>query len=142
MLNRSRVALAAMFAALLVVSGCSSLTEPQLLTDFEWGEVEDPSTVQAGIQTAVVLGELYILGQMQTPTRCYSLTKDFQRSGSRLTLRISAKNNDTPNCNVSQGGYRYTLVVHNLKFDTYDLQVHHDIAGGQSALYADTVIVR
>ncbi len=141
MLKRSRAA-AATIAALLVVSGCKSLTEPQLLTDFEWGEVEDPSTVQAGIQTAVVLGEVYVLGQMQTPTRCYSLTKDFQQSGSQLTLRISAKNNNTPNCNVSQGGYRYTLVVHNLKFDTYDLQVYHDIPGGQSAHYADSVRVR
>jgi len=127
---------------MLAGAACGSLTDPQLLTDFEWGEVEDPATVQPGIQTAVVLGELYVLGQMQTPTRCYRLSQDFRQSGSRLTLKVSAEQNNTPTCNVSQGGYRYTLVAHNLKFDTYELRVTHDIAGGQSGQYVDTVTVR
>ncbi|MGD8277911.1 MAG: hypothetical protein PVH00_07785 [Gemmatimonadota bacterium] len=139
--NRFR-ATGSLIAVVLAVAGCGSLTEPQLLTDFEWGEVDDPATVQPGIQTAVVLGELYVLGQMQTPTRCYRLTKDFDQSGSRLTLKVTAAGSNTANCNVSQGGYRYTLVVHNLKFDTYDLRVTHAIEGGQDGHFADTVTVR
>jgi len=141
MLNRFR-AIVRMAAVSLAVSGCSSLTDPQLLTDFEWGEVENPATVQERILTSVVLGELYVLGQMQTPTRCYNIGFDLGRNGSQLTLRVSAKLGNSTNCDQNLGAYRYTLTVHNLKFGTYNLRVFHDITGAQGGEFTETVTVR
>jgi len=141
MLNRFR-ALVRMAAVSLAVSGCSSLTGPQLLTDFEWGEVENPATVQERVLTSVVLGELFVLGQMQTPTRCYNIGFDLGRNGSQLTLRVSAKPGNSTNCDQNPGAYRYTLTVHNLKFGTYNLRVFHDITGAQGGEFTETVTIR
>lgn len=129
-------------AGLLAFPGCSSLTEPQVLTDFDWGEVEDPTTIEERVESQVVLGDLYVLGQFRTPTRCYSLDFDFGRSGSRLTLRLEAKSSDSPTCEQSQGGYRYTLVIRNLEFGTYELRVNHDITGAQGGQFTETVTIR
>jgi hypothetical protein len=141
MLKRFRTTLG-LTALLLAVPGCDSLTGPQLLTDFEWGEVEEPANVQERILTSVVLGELYVLGQMQTPTRCYSIGFDFSQSGSQLTLRISAKPGNSPNCDQSLGAYRYTLTVHNLEHNTYNLRVFHDITGAEGGQFTETVVIR
>ena len=126
----------------LVLSGCSGLTDPRLITDFEWGEVEEPETVVEGISTTVALGDLFILGQFNTPSHCYNLEADFQKDGTNLTVRVNARPTGSPNCDESMGGFRYTARVVNLKFDTYELRVIHDIAGGTGGEFTESVIIR
>jgi len=129
-------------AVLLALNGCSGLTEPRLETDFDWGEVEEPETVVEGISTAVVLGDLFILGQFNTPSHCYNLDADFQRKSSKVTLRVKAEPTGSPNCDESMGGFRYTARVINLKFNTYELRVIHDITGGDGGEFTETLIIR
>jgi hypothetical protein len=126
----------------LVLSGCSDLTGPRLLTDFAWGEVEEPETVVVGVSTTVALGGLFILGQFNTPTRCYALEADFRRDGSKLTVRVKAESTNSPNCDESLGGFRYTATMINLKYDTYQLRVIHDITGAAGGEYTETVTIR
>ena len=115
---------------LLALGGCSSITDPQLVTSFEWGEVEDPENVVEGIEATVVFGELFIVGQLNTPARCYNLDADFQTSSNRLTVRVEANRTNAPNCDESLGGFTYIATMSNLKFATYSLSVIHDVEGG------------
>jgi len=123
----------------LAVTGCSGFTDVDLITDFQWGEVEDPSTVTEGIDVTVALGELFILGQLNTPTRCYNLTPDFSLNGSTLTLTVSARSTGAANCNTDQGGFRYTAAVLSLDFGTYQLRVVHDIEEDQGGTFTETI---
>lgn len=123
---------------LFSVHGCSKLTEPRLLTDFQWGEVEVPEDVVEGVSTQVALGNLIILGQFQTPRRCYNLSADFDRSGKNLTVRVKARRNNSPTCDDTLGGFRYTASMTNLKFGTYQLKVIHDITDANGGVFTST----
>ena len=125
----------------LVLGGCSDLTSPRLLTTFDWGEVEVPEDVVPGVSTSVALGDLFILGQFNTPTRCFALDADFKKSGSNLTVRVKAEPNSSPNCDDRLGGFRYTATMINLEFDTYQLSVIHDITGAAAVEYTSTVTI-
>ncbi len=140
-MTRARIPLGAGLV-LLALSGCSDLTGPRLLTTFEWGEVEEPDTIVEGISTTVALGDLFLVGQFRTPSHCYELDSDFQRDGTRLTVRVEARPTGSPNCDQSPGGFRYTASVTNLKFDTYELRVIHDVTGGSGGEYTKTVTIR
>lgn len=132
----------AMLAVVLAIGACSDITAPRLVTAFDWGEVDDPETVVPGITTSVALGELFILGQLNTPTRCYNLEAGFGRSKKKINIRVTAKPNNAPNCDQSLGGFRYTAVVSNLKFDTYDLTVIHDITGGEGGQFTKSITIK
>jgi hypothetical protein len=141
LLSRASIFSASLGFVLLGLAGCSDITGPRLFTDFQWGEVEVPEDVVEGISTAVALGELFILGQFNTPTRCYALEADFNQSGKNLTLRVKAKSNNSPNCDESLGGFRYTATVRNLKYQTYTLRVIHDVAGASGVEFTETVTI-
>ena len=141
MTNRRRVSVA-FGLSLLVLGGCSGITDPQMFTTFDWGEVEVPEDVVTGVSTSVALGDLFILGQFNTPTRCYTLDGNFKRSGSKLTLRVKADTSNPPNCDVRLGGFRYTAALSNLKYGTYQLQVIHEITGGTGGEYTKTVVIK
>jgi len=129
-------------AIFLVLSGCSGITGPQLLTFFDWGEVEVPEDVVPGVSTTTALGELFILGQFQTPTQCYVLDAEFRQTGKNVTVRVTAEPTGAPNCDPNLGGFRYTASIRNLEFGTYDLSVIHDIVGGTSVEYTRTVTIK
>ena len=141
MLKRLRVpfGLGVVFLALV---GCSDLTGPRLLTTFEWGEVEEPETVVEGISTSVALGDLFVLGQFNTPSHCYELKADFQRNDAKLKVHVTAKPTGSSNCDETLGGFRYTSSMTNLKFGTYELRVIHDVTGGTQNEYTKTVTIR
>ena len=128
--------------AWLVLGGCSGLTDPRLITNFDWGEVEEPEAIVEGISTTVALGDLFVLGQFKTPSHCYDLEADFRRSKSKLTIHVKAESTNSPNCDQSLGGFRYTAQLINLKFGTYELRVVHDIAGGSGGEFTETVTIR
>jgi hypothetical protein len=127
---------------LLALAGCSDVTAPKLITSFEWGEMEDPETVVEGITTSVALGELFILGQIKTPARCYNLDHNFNRNGKDLILSVTATRTSTPNCDETIGGFRYTFVASNLKYDTYDLRATHTVTNAAGGVYTATVTIR
>ncbi len=62
----------------LAFSGCSDITGPQLLTNFDWGEVDVPEAIVEGASTSVALGESLHPRPIQTPTRCYNLDANFR----------------------------------------------------------------
>ena len=140
-MRRTLIAGVVAAGVVLVVGGCSSLTEPEVVTDFQWTEV-DPEIMEEGVVATVALGELFILGQVPTPTRCYRVDFGFEKRGSKLTLQIDATTSMTENCDLSPGGYRYTLGVYNLKSGTYELRVFHDVSGGQARAFTQTVTIR
>lgn len=131
----------ALAAVLLVVGGCSSITNPARLEVFDWGEVEDPTTVVDGIDAAVAFGEVFILGQVSTPHRCYQLDATFDSSDSRVTLRVRGEVAN-PNCSDGMGGYRYTATIRNLKVGEYDLRVIHEVVGGSTQEFTDQLEIR
>lgn len=131
----------ALAAALLVVAGCAGITNPARLEVFEWGEVEDPTQIDEGIDPAVGFGELFILGQVATPTRCYRLNATFDEDGSELTMRVRGEVSN-PNCDEADGGYRYTATIRNLEVGVYDLRVIHEVVGGDTKSFTDSVEIR
>jgi hypothetical protein len=140
MLRRARTAFAV--ATLLCgVAACSAATEPDVVTDFQWTEA-DPATTQEGIAATAALGELFVLGHVMTPSRCYKLDFELGRNGQRLSLRIKATASTTPNCDQTAGAYRYTLAIYNLKSGAYNLQVIHDVTGGQGGTFSESVTIR
>lgn len=131
----------ALAVALLAVGGCSAITNPARLAVFDWGEVEDPTSVVDGIDPAVALGEVFILGQVSTPTRCYRLNAEFDESGSEIRLHVRGEMAN-PDCADDDGGYRYTATIRNLAVGLYDLRVTHEVVGGETQTFTDMVDVR
>lgn len=113
----------------LAMSGCNGITAPALLEGFSWVEVEDPSLVEVGIDTSVGFGDIFVLGQLLTPSPCYNLEPSFSQSGRKLTLRIRARETNANTCEEGPGGFQYTAVLRNLSRDTYELTVVHDVGG-------------
>ena len=126
----------------VALAGCDSITNPRLVTSFNWTEAEDPESIVEGITTSVAYGELFILGQIATPTRCYELDASFARDGMELTLRVFARSSNSPNCDEREGGFRYTATMSNLDFGTYQLTVIHDVDGAAGGEYIQDVIIR
>lgn len=131
----------AALAVLMGVAGCGTITNPVRLEEFQWGEVEDPATIEEHIDASVALGDVFVLGELNTPTPCYTLTAEFDKKGSALTLHVTAKSNNSPNCGDGIGGWRYTAVIRNLKFGNYDLRVIHEVSGGQTNEFTDELDV-
>ncbi|MGH7502432.1 MAG: hypothetical protein ACREL7_11815 [Longimicrobiales bacterium] len=140
MLNRTGITLATV-VVLVIGPGCDVVTGPDPLAQFTWNEVDEGVSVADGIQSASVGGEIILLGGINTPTRCYSLSPDFQQDGQRLTLRVDAKTTNTPNCEQTPGGYTYTAVIRRLDNGTYQLTVIHAVTGGTTLQFADTVAI-
>lgn len=130
--------LSILLAAGLLLQGCSSITDPARLEDFQWGEVEDVTSIVEGIDPAVGLGDLFILGQVSTPHKCYRLDASFSRDGRTLILRVRG-DVANPDCADSEGGYRYTATIRNLERGTYDLNVIHQVEGRTRMSFTDTV---
>jgi hypothetical protein len=139
---RNRTVPVALALLVVALSGCDDITNPRLVTSFNWTEAEDPETVTEGISTSVALGELFILGQVVTPARCYELTGDFAEAGANLSLRVAARSNGSPNCDQRIGGFRYTATWSNLDYGTYNLTVVHDVEDGPGGEYTRTVTIR
>ena len=127
---------------LLLLAACSGVTDPQFVTSFQWTELEDPNTVTPGITTSVAFGEVFILGQLNTPAQCYELTGDFDKTSKTLSLRVRARRTNAPNCNETLAGFSYTATMSNLSFGEYALTVTHDVDGGTGGVYTETVTIR
>jgi hypothetical protein len=140
MLDRPRVALAAA-VVLAGAMGCDSITGPDLLEQFTWGEIASGEPVEEGIDVSQALADIFILGEFNTPTKCYNLSAELERSGGRLTLRVEANSTNTPNCTQAAGAYRYTAVIRNLSAGDYEVRVVHAVGGGETREFTESITI-
>lgn len=87
------------------------------------GGSEQNARAEAGAGTVV------IRGVATTPTPCHKLAGTLERSGSRVTVRISATSDPEMMCIASIGAIPYTATVHGLSAGSYDLRVEHTYPG-------------
>jgi hypothetical protein len=111
------------------------VTNPVDLDEFRWSPMPNPEALVPKVEATSALSILYIQGLVHTPSPCYRLSADFEKSGSRLSLVISATISTGTNCDAGVGGFEYTAVITDLKRRTYDLQVIHDVEGGSRDEY-------
>jgi hypothetical protein len=130
LIRASRIGVIALAAAAAI--GCDSVTGIDNLEQFTWGEAPPGEPVEDGIDVSQALGDVFILGEMNAPTRCYTLEADLERSGGQLTLTVDATSSQSGGCEQSTGAYRYTAVLRNLEAREYQLRVIHAVAGGET----------
>ena len=129
-------------AVLLASSGCSLSTEPVAFQDFQWLAIENSNDVTEGMDAAALGGDIALLGQLKTPTLCFRLNADFDRSASTLTVHVTAQQSTSPNCGTTPGGYRYTAAIRGLEKGDYTLQVIHTVQGSTDKSFSKTISVR
>ena len=125
---------------LLTLSGCDTFA-PETLGSFTWSELEGGPVEEMSTFTAIGR-DVLVLGELNTPTACYSLSPDLNETSARLTLRIEARNRDSPNCAQRVGSFRYDAQLNGLDNGTYDLIVVHDIGGNRTEFEHQLVISR
>jgi hypothetical protein len=125
---------------LLTLSGCDTFA-PETLGSFTWSELEGGPVEEMSTFTAIGR-DVLVLGELNTPTACYSLSPDLTETSARLTLRIEARNRDSPNCAQRVGSFRYDAQLNGLDNGTYDLIVVHDIGGNRTEFEHQLVISR
>ncbi|HEX5870909.1 MAG TPA: hypothetical protein VFY65_10855 [Longimicrobium sp.] len=74
-------------------------------------------------------GTVVIRGVATTPTPCHKLSGTTERSGSTVTVRISAAADPEMMCIASIGAIPYTATVRGLSAGTYELRVEHTYPG-------------
>lgn len=127
-------------ALLCILPGCDVVKGPETLGNFTWAEIEG-GPVEDKSNFVAVGSDVLLLGEIGTPTACYSLSPHLAESGKRLTLRISARNAQTSNCDQRAGSYRYEVMLHRLERGTYDLVVVHDVEDGERTEFRHSVTI-
>lgn len=74
-------------------------------------------------------GTVVIRGVATTPNPCHKLAGTVERSGGRVTVRISATVDPEVMCIASIGAIPYTATVRGLPAGSYDLRVEHTYPG-------------
>ena len=87
------------------------------------GGSEQNARAEGGASTVV------IRGVATTPTPCHKLAGALERSGGRVTVRISATADPEMMCIASIGAIPYTATVRGLPAGSYDLRVEHTYPG-------------
>lgn len=123
---------------LLGLSGCDTFA-PETLGSFTWSELEGGPIEEFSTFTAIGR-DVLVLGELNTPTACFSLEPDLTETSSRLTLRIEARSRNTPNCAQRVGSFRYEAQLNGLDTGTYALIIVHDIAGERTEFEHQLVI--
>jgi len=131
-----------MFATLVFtnVSGCDAITGPRPLIDqFTYEGVANPADIEEGVDIAGFSRAVNFLGQMKTPTLCYSLSSSLDVDGSTLTLNVDANPSGATNCAQTPGGFRYTGVIQNLDRGTYTVRITQRVAGQTPQEFSEEV---
>src|SRR5687768_9105054 len=66
---------------LSLVAGCGVTDPKPLIDEFTWEAVENPNDVVEGVDIAGFFRDISFLGQVKTPTLCYSVKSSLQTSG-------------------------------------------------------------
>lgn len=129
-------------SVLFTAFACDSVAGPEPLDSFSWGELPQGQAVEDGIDVSLGLGDIFVLGELNTPTRCYGLEADFRQDGDRLTLEVTATSRQSGACADQPGAYRYTAVLRGLAQRDYQLRVVHAVAGGETREFTTAVSLR
>lgn len=121
--------LLAVAALVLALPGCDDLTSPETLGQFTWSELEGVP-VEESTDIVVIGRDVLVIGQLTTPSACYRLLPHLTEGGSRMTLRIEARNEQTPNCAARTGSYRYQATLNQVDRGTTELLIVHDVDNG------------
>lgn len=141
MLRLNRRLAPLMFVALLGTAGCDLTTAPVVFQDFQWLMVENANDVIEGIDAAAFGGDVALLGQLRTPTRCFKLSAHFDHNGSSLAVHIAAEPTNAPTCDSAPGGYQYTAAIRGLDAGDYTLRVTHSVPGSPDKEYTKSISV-
>jgi hypothetical protein len=118
---------AAIAVAMLV--GCGSFLRQGIsLEEFEYGELTHGTEVSTSIDAQAFAGEVVFVGQFNTPDPCFRINGRLDRSGSQLTLRLTAERTRT-GCAAVVGAFRYAGAIRGLSSGTYQLRVVHEFPG-------------
>jgi hypothetical protein len=129
---------AAIAALAFTIAGC--VTEPKALIDeFTWESVENQNDITEGVTVAAFFRDISFLGQVKTPTLCYSVTSHLAVSGNTLTLNIDVTSSGSGSCTQQAGGVRYTGVVKNLSSGTYTVHIIQNVSGVGVTEFNETV---
>jgi hypothetical protein len=129
-------------AALLASSGCGLSTEPVALQDFQWLAIENANDVVEGMDAAALGGDVALLGQLKTPTLCFRLNADFDRTATTVTVHVTAQQSTSTTCASTPGGYQYTAAIRGLEKGDYTLQVIHSVPGTADKAFSKTLNIR
>lgn len=129
---------AAIAVLAFTMAGC--FTEPKpLIDEFTWESVENQADVTEGVTIAAFFRDISFLGQVKTPTLCYSATSKLSVDGTNLTLTIDITPSGSTTCSQTPGGVRYTGVVRNLSSGTYHVRIIQKVTGVGTTEYNETV---
>lgn len=137
---RTRMNMTMLAAVLFLLPGCDLVTGPKTLGNFTWAEIEG-GPVEDSSNFVAIGSDVLILGDIGTPTACYSLTPHLAESQTRLTLRVAARSSQTPNCEQRAGSYRYQVMLHRLDRGTYELVIIHDVEAGERIEFRHSVTI-
>jgi hypothetical protein len=129
-------------AGVVVAAGCKLSTEAVALQNFEWQAIERANDVTEGMDAAELGGDVAVLGQLKTPTLCFSLKATFEQSRSTLTLRIAAQQTSSSTCSTTPGGYQYTAAIRGLAAGDYTVRAIHSVPGSADKEYTKAIKVR
>ena len=130
--------LAVLVALALPTAGC--LTDPKpLIDEFTWEMVENQNDITEGVTIAAFFRDISFLGQVKTPTLCYSATSRLTVSGNNITLNIDITSSGSGTCSQQAGGVRYTGVVRNLASGVYNVKIIQAVSGVGTTEFNETV---
>ena len=120
---KSVLRLTAAMAFLTFSAGCG-ITDPKpLIDEFTWEAVDDGGSIAEGVDMAGFFRDISFLGQVRTPTLCYSVASSLETSGNTLTVRIALNPTGSSTCAQTTGGFRYQGVIRNLERGTYTVRI-------------------
>lgn len=128
--------------AIATLAGCDFVTDANPLQDFQWLAVDDSSAVQEGIDAVAFNGDIDLIGQLRTPSLCYSLNADFNRNGSNISVHVAATSTQSTTCSHTPGGFQYTALIRGLGSGDYTLRVTHSVAAGAETTYTKSLSIQ
>lgn len=124
----------------VAASGCFLFTEPKPLIDaFTWEGIENQSEVTEGVTVAALFRDISFLGQVKTPTLCYSVGAKLEVNGTTLTVRVDLTSTGSGTCTQQAGGFRYSGSIQNLDPGTYTVRVIQKVTGQAEQEFTHTV---
>lgn len=127
-------------AALAVLAGCGTTTQPTLSTeasvDFNitaTRQGEDAATIlPLGADANAGPGSIIVMGHFRTPTPCYDLTAKAERSGRDITVTLTARRNDAAVCAQVIVVRSYSVRIAPLAAGSYTVKVIYETVHGRT----------
>jgi hypothetical protein len=135
-----RILGAPLLVLMVLAGGCGLLDDPPALDEFLFEESEHGTTIEPAIDVAAITNSIAIVGQLNTPSPCHRLTAEFDHSGSRLILTVTATRTATT-CDAIVGTFRYQGVIRFIEDGNYDFVVRHVFPGSSWTPQEFTVAV-